>query len=305
MDFFAPAQELGFTIPDLSQKASYYPHSFCLCLEGRTISEHFCTQARLLAAGRPVPCLAVILVGDNPASLVYVNHKAKTFHKVGFKSRIHHLAAPCTSTETLVTLIETLNGDPLVHGILVQLPLPVHVDADLVLGKISSKKDVDGFLPKSLGALVRNHPKKHLLPCTPLGIMAMLQAYGFSYKGRHAVVVGRSTLVGRPLGLLLLNADATVTLAHSKTLNLDQLTKQADMLFVAAGQQELITKSHVKAGAVVIDVGIHKTPSGRLCGDVHPEVKTVASALSPVPGGVGPMTIAMLLVNTAVAAWSP
>ena len=195
-----------------------------------------------------------------------------------------------------------MNFDGNVDGILVQLPLPKKLNSEKILNTIIPQKDVDGFQTHNIGSLATGE-FNGAIACTPFGIMAMLYSYGITISGKNAVVIGRSNIVGKPMGLLLLSADATVTLAHSKTKNLNEICKNADILVAAAGQSQMITKDFIKPGAIVIDVGIHRKENGKLCGDVHDNVKEIASALSPVPGGVGPMTIAMLMVNTAIAAW--
>lgn len=254
--------------------------------------------ARLQSQG-VTPGLAVILVGDDPASHVYVRNKEKACQAVGFASFPHRLPA-ATSEKELLELIRRLNVDPAVHGILVQLPLPPGFDANRVIQAIDPAKDVDGFHPVNVGRLVSGLPG--FVPCTPQGVMHLLAAYHIPVAGRHAVVVGRSNIVGKPLAQLLLAADATVTVCHSKTQNLADLTRAADILVAAVGKPRLITAAMVKPGAVVVDVGINRLPEG-LVGDVDSAgVSEVASYLTPVPGGVGPLTIAMLLKNTLQAA---
>ena len=247
-----------------------------------------------------VPGLAVLMVGDNPASAVYVRNKEKAGEKVGIASFGRHFPADITQSE-LETLIETLNQDDRVDGILVQLPLPKHLDAVALLHKIAPEKDADGLHPSNLGKLMRG--EKGLRSCTPAGVMEILKEYNLPIAGKKAVVVGRSILVGKPLLLMLLEENATVTIAHSRTENLAEVTREADILIPAVGKPNLITADMVKPSAVVIDVGINpiETQGGksRLVGDVaYDEVKEVASYLTPVPGGVGPMTVAMLLKNT-------
>ncbi|HHY91943.1 MAG TPA: bifunctional methylenetetrahydrofolate dehydrogenase/methenyltetrahydrofolate cyclohydrolase FolD [Firmicutes bacterium] len=254
--------------------------------------------ARLQSQG-VAPGLAVILVGDDPASHVYVRNKEKACRAVGFASFPHRLPA-AAGEERLLELIRCLNADPTVHGILVQLPLPPGFDANRVIQAIDPAKDVDGFHPVNVGRLVSGLPG--FVPCTPQGVMHLLSAYHIPVAGRHAVVVGRSNIVGKPLAQLLLAADATVTVCHSKTQNLADLTRAADILVAAVGKPRLITAAMVKPGAVVVDVGINRLPEG-LVGDVDSAgVSEVASYLTPVPGGVGPLTIAMLLKNTLQAA---
>ncbi|MEB3266417.1 MAG: bifunctional methylenetetrahydrofolate dehydrogenase/methenyltetrahydrofolate cyclohydrolase FolD [Cyanobacteriota bacterium] len=254
--------------------------------------------AHLGAIGRP-PGLAVLRVGDDPASGVYVANKVKACGRVGIASLGAHLAAT-TPAATVLERIEALNTDPAVDGILLQLPLPAGLDERPLLEAINPAKDADGLHTLNLGRLLKGEvgPRS----CTPAGVMALLADAGVALAGRRAVVVGRSILVGQPMALMLQAADATVTVAHSRTVDLAALTRQAEVLVVAAGRPELIGAEHVSPGTVVVDVGIHRRPEGGLCGDVRAaEVEPIAAALSPVPGGVGPMTVAMLLVNTVVA----
>ncbi|MBA2873417.1 bifunctional methylenetetrahydrofolate dehydrogenase/methenyltetrahydrofolate cyclohydrolase FolD [Thermaerobacillus caldiproteolyticus] len=246
------------------------------------------------------PGLTVILVGDNPASHSYVKGKQKACAEVGIRSTL--LAFPETITESfLLEQIKQLNEDPSVHGILVQLPLPSHINELKVIETIAPEKDVDGFHPINIGRMMVG--QKAFLPCTPYGILWMVQSLGVEIAGKHVVVVGRSNIVGKPVGQLFLREHATVTYCHSKTKNLADLTRQADILIVAVGKARLIGAEHVKKGAIVIDVGVNRLEDGKLCGDVNfEEVKEVASYLTPVPKGVGPMTITMLLHNTIEAA---
>jgi methylenetetrahydrofolate dehydrogenase (NADP+)/methenyltetrahydrofolate cyclohydrolase len=249
--------------------------------------------------GRP-PGLAVIMIGDNPASAAYVRNKERACTQMGMASFGHQLSAAVTQTEVL-QLIETLNLDPRVDGILVQLPVPEHLDAEALLYAIAPDKDVDGLHPMNLGHLVRSEPG--LRSCTPAGVMRLLQAYELPLAGKQAVVVGRSILVGKPMALLLLEADATVTIAHSRSQDLGSITRQADIVIAAVGRPEFITADMIKPGAVVIDVGINRVPTpdgkGKLVGDVDfAGVQAIASHLTPVPGGIGPMTVAMLMENT-------
>ncbi|RKZ01698.1 MAG: bifunctional methylenetetrahydrofolate dehydrogenase/methenyltetrahydrofolate cyclohydrolase FolD [Candidatus Hydrothermota bacterium] len=246
------------------------------------------------------PFLAVILVGENPASKVYVRNKEKACGKVGIKTKTFKLPSD-TTYEQLKNLILELNNDEKVHGILVQLPLPSHLPEKEILELVDPQKDVDGFHPYNLGRLLSGHPT--VKPCTPLGIMRLLDEYDVDLKGKEAVIVGRSVIVGKPMWLLLLERHATVTTCHSRTADLSFHTRRADVLVVAAGRAKLIKGDMVKPGAVVIDVGINRTEEGKLVGDVDfDEVKEVASMITPVPGGVGPMTVAMLLYNTVEAA---
>lgn len=243
-----------------------------------------------------VPRLAVILVGEDPASQVYVRNKRRAAEKIGIKT-VDNLLPATVSEADLLDLIYEYNEDPNIHGILVQLPLPVHIDEAKVTHAILPSKDVDGFHPVNMGHLFMNMP--HSLPCTPRGIMELLAAYGISPAGKEVVIVGRSNIVGRPMVALMLNADATVTVAHSKTKDLRAVTKRADILVVATGRPEMITGADIKPGTVVIDVGVNRLADGHLVGDVqHQTVEGVASYLTPVPGGVGPMTIAMLMKQT-------
>ena len=255
-----------------------------------------------------VPCLVAVLVGDNPASEVYVRNKQKTCEKVGMTSRLERLPSSARPEE-LLQLIGRLNADVSVHGILVQLPLPTGWDTNQVLDAVSPAKDVDAFGPENVGLICQGRPR--FLPCTPHGVLQLLARYNIEVSGKHAVVVGRSDIVGKPLAMLLMQrtgpvgdkvANATVTVCHSQTKNLAEVTQQADILIVAIGRANAIKKEHVKAGAVVIDVGINRIDTG-IVGDVYFEsVSSVASAITPVPGGVGPLTIAMLLKNTLTAA---
>ncbi len=241
------------------------------------------------------PKLAVILVGDDPASVIYVTRKKKQAESVGIEMDLYHLS-PVVTQDALVAFIQDLNQDERVDAILVQQPVPKHLDADLILQTVAPEKDPDGLTSDNLGRLFSGHPR--LIPCTPLACMALIREAGVNTDGLHAVIVGRSRLVGKPLAQLLLDAQCTVTLAHSHTKNLAQLTQTADILIAATGKAGLITAEHVKKGAVVIDVGISRTEDGKIAGDVLAEqVKGIASALTPVPGGVGPMTITMLLHN--------
>lgn len=255
--------------------------------------------ARLAGRG-VVPGLAVIIVGNDPASAIYVRNKARASSEAGMRSEVHALDAN-TSQATLAAFVRRLNDDPAVHGILVQLPLPRPIDARAVIEAIAPEKDVDGFHYFNVGSLLTGEPAFY--PCTPWGVMKMLEHEGVPVEGAHAVVVGRSTIVGKPMALLLLNAGATVTICHSKTRDLGAMTRQGDILVAAVGRAQLIRGDMVKPGAVVIDVGINRQPDGKLVGDVDFEgARAVASRITPVPGGVGPMTIAMLLANTVKSA---
>ncbi|WP_057490712.1 bifunctional methylenetetrahydrofolate dehydrogenase/methenyltetrahydrofolate cyclohydrolase [Streptococcus orisasini] len=255
---------------------------------------------RLKAEYGIVPGLAVILVGDNPASQVYVRNKERSAIKAGFKSETVRLSE-AISEEELIEVIKSYNQDPSFHGILVQLPLPAHINDKKIILTIDPNKDVDGFHPMNTGHLWSGRPM--MVPCTPAGIMEMLSAYEVNLEGKHAVIIGRSNIVGKPMAQLLLDKNATVTLTHSRTRHLADVCKRADVLIVAIGQGHFVTKDFVKEGAVVIDVGMNRDDNGKLIGDVKfDEVATVASLITPVPGGVGPMTITMLLEQTYQAA---
>lgn len=244
--------------------------------------------------------LAVVLVGEDPASQVYVRNKIKACEEVGIRSYSYHLPAE-TEQAQLAALVDELVGDEKIHGILVQLPLPKYLDAESILKRIPPEKDVDGFCAENVGNLAMN--RTALVACTPFGVMKMLEAYGIDPRGKSAVVLGRSNIVGKPMAMLLLNADATVTVCHSKTKDLAAVCAGADILVVAIGRAKFVTADMVKPGAVVIDVGMDRDENGKLCGDVDYEaVKDKASYITPVPGGVGPMTITMLLYNTVLAA---
>lgn len=246
------------------------------------------------------PGLVVLLVGENPASQVYVRNKERSAKSIGIHSKVERYPSTI-SEETLLAEIEKYNQDPYFHGILVQLPLPKHIDEEKVLLAIDPKKDVDGFHPMNLGRLLAGNPDK--IPCTPYGIMKMFAAYDIDLAGKRALVIGRSNIVGKPMAQLLLMADATVTIAHSKTANLAELAKEADILVVAIGRGHFVTKEFIKPGAVVIDVGMNRDEHGKLIGDVKfDEVEPLASYITPVPKGVGPMTITMLMYQTVLAA---
>ncbi|MBB5182018.1 bifunctional methylenetetrahydrofolate dehydrogenase/methenyltetrahydrofolate cyclohydrolase FolD [Catenisphaera adipataccumulans] len=252
------------------------------------------------AQGKRVPILSVILVGDNPASQSYVRSKAKACYAVGMENRTIHLDANITQ-EKLQEVIAGQNADPAVDGILVQLPLPKHLDADQAIDAIDPSKDVDGLHPVNAGCLLTG--RKGFVPCTPKGIMAMLESVGLDdLSGKRAVVCGRSNLVGKPVALLLQNKNATVTIVHSRTPEIESITSQADILIAAIGRPKMIKANWIKKGAVVIDVGINRMENGKLCGDVDfDDVKDKVTAISPVPKGVGPMTVCMLLSNTLEA----
>lgn len=257
-------------------------------------------RAAALKSRGVTPGLAVVLVGDNPASQVYVRNKVKACEDSGLHSVLEKYDADMTEA-ALLARVDALNNDPAIHGILVQLPLPKHIDAQKVIEAISPAKDVDGFHIASAGALMTGMPG--FWPCTPYGCMKMLESIGYSLKGKHAVVIGRSNIVGKPMALMLLGQNATVTICHSATQDLKTQTLQADVIVAAVGKRNVLTADMVKPGAVVIDVGMNRNDEGKLCGDVDFDgVKEVAGWITPVPGGVGPMTITMLLVNTIEAA---
>ena len=273
-------------------------------LDGNTLSKklraEIAARAAIVTAKGVRPGLAVIVVGDNPASQVYVRNKVRACEDVGFHSVLERYAAELDEEE-LLARIATLNADPAIHGILVQLPLPEHITSELVLEAIAPEKDVDGFHVANAGALMVGHPE--FKPCTPYGCMKMLESIDYPIRGARAVIVGASNIVGKPMALLLLQAGATVTICNSKTRDLAHHTKDADILVVATGKPKMISGDMVKTGAVVIDVGINRLPDGKLCGDVDFDTaKYIAGWITPVPGGVGPMTITMLLMNTLEAA---
>ena len=273
-------------------------------IDGNALAQHWREQVArdcvALQARGVKPGLAVLLVGDNPASQVYVRNKVKACEQAGLHSVLEQLPADLSESD-LLERVEALNRDPLTHGILVQLPLPAHIDAHKVIEAIDPAKDVDGFHVASAGALMTGMPG--FWPCTPHGCMKMLESIGYPLSGKHAVVIGRSNIVGKPMALMLLAQNATVTICHSRTVNLTALTRQADVIVAAVGQRNTVTADMVKPGAVVIDVGMNRNEAGKLCGDVDFEaVRQVAGHITPVPGGVGPMTIAMLLVNTLESA---
>ncbi len=270
-------------------------------LDGKALAGKIKEQVREEAAALPRrPGLAVVLVGNDPASRVYVTSKRKDCEECGFYSEEYALLEDTTQDE-LLELVETLNGREDIDGILVQLPLPGHLNEEAVIEAISPKKDVDGFHPMSAGNLLIGRPG--FLPCTPAGVMELLDEYGVEPAGKHAVVVGRSNIVGKPMALLLLRRSATVTICHSKTPNLAELCRQADILVSAVGKTGLITADMVKEGAAVVDVAMNRGENGKLCGDVdYAAVAPKTSFITPVPGGVGPMTRAVLMQNTLLAA---
>ena len=274
-------------------------------IDGKALSEQLrkevATRAAALKAKGITPGLALVLVGDNQASQVYVRNKVKACEDVGFHSVLEKYDASMTEAE-LLARVEALNNDPSIHGILVQLPLPKHIDDHKVIETISPAKDVDGFHVASAGALMVG--EVGFKACTPYGCMKMLESIGMKdLRGKHAVVIGRSNIVGKPMAMMLLAANATVTITHSGTADLAAMTRQADIVVAAVGKVDVLTADMVKPGAVVIDVGMNRNAEGKLCGDVDFNgVKEVAGYITPVPGGVGPMTITMLLVNTMESA---
>jgi methylenetetrahydrofolate dehydrogenase (NADP+)/methenyltetrahydrofolate cyclohydrolase len=274
-------------------------------IDGKKVSQHIREEVareveKLKNETGTTPGLAAVLVGDNPASEIYVRNKRKACGEVGIYSEEYKLPKETSETE-LLSLVEKLNNDAKIHGILVQLPLPEQINSTKILRSVSPSKDVDGFHPENVGLLVEGNPR--FISCTPNGIMKMLDFYNIEIKGKEAVVVGRSNIVGKPTAILLLHRHATVTICHSRTTRLDEVTRRADILVAAIGRPNFITEDMVKEGVVVIDVGINRNKDGKLIGDVDFErVKEKASYITPVPGGVGPMTIAMLLWNTLESA---
>lgn len=273
-------------------------------IDGNALSQRLRAEitqrAAALRAKGITPGLAVILVGDNPASQVYVRNKVKACADCGLHSVLEQYQASLSERE-LLDRVAALNQDPAIHGILVQLPLPAHIDAQRVIEAISPDKDVDGFHVASAGALMVGQPG--FWPCTPYGCMKMLESIHYELRGKHAVVIGRSNIVGKPMAMMLLHKHATVTICHSATPDLQAFTRQADVIVAAVGKRNILRADMVKPGAVVIDVGMNRNDQGKLCGDVDFEgVRQVAGWITPVPGGVGPMTITMLLVNTLEAA---
>lgn len=266
----------------------------------RQVKDEAAVRTAALKARGIMPGLGVVIVGDNAASQVYVRNKVKTAQALGLYSELVALPATVTQAELMAT-IARLNAAPEIHGYIVQIPLPAHLDGKAVIEAISPLKDIDGFHRENVGALVLNDPG--MRPCTPAGVMRLLEAAQIPVKGAHAVIIGRSNIVGKPMAMLLLHAGATVTICHSQTRNLPGFTRQADILVVAIGRARFVTGDLVKPGATVIDVGINRGIDGKLCGDVDfDSVNAVAGALTPVPGGVGPMTVAMLITNLIAAA---
>ena len=273
-------------------------------IDGNALSKQLRTdvarRAAALRARGVTPGLAVVLVGDSAASQVYVRNKVKACEDNGLHSVLEKYPAELSEAE-LLARVEALNNDPAIHGILVQLPLPPHIDAQKVIEAIAPEKDVDGFHVASAGALLTG--ASGFWPCTPYGCMKMIESIGYDLRGKHAVVIGRSNIVGKPMALMLLAQSATVTICHSATPDLGAMTRQADVIVAAVGKRNVLTADMVKPGAVVIDVGMNRNDEGKLCGDVDfAGVREVASHITPVPGGVGPMTITMLLMNTVEAA---
>lgn len=272
-------------------------------IDGKKISQEIKDELRdkvadLKSQGKDI-CLAVIQVGNDPASSVYVGNKKKACEYIGIKSLAYELTED-TTEEEILHLIDELNKNPKVHGILCQLPLPKHIDEDKVIKAISPEKDVDGFHPQNVGALTIGQPG--FVSCTPAGIIELLKRSNIEISGKNCVIIGRSNIVGKPMALLMLRENATVTICHSKTQNLKEICKQADILIVAIGKPQFVDSEYVKDGAVVIDVGIHRDENNKLCGDVdYDSVEPKASYITPVPGGVGPMTISMLMNNCVEA----
>ena len=271
-----------------------------LLIDGNVLSQQmradFAARTQSLISQGIRPGLAVVLVGENPASQVYVRNKVKACEQVGIHSLLEKYPHDLSQAD-LLARVDALNNDPNIHGILVQLPLPSHIDAQKIIEAISPSKDVDGFHVASAGALMTGLPA--YWPCTPHGCMKMLESIGYKLKGKHAVVIGRSNIVGKPMALMLLQENATVTVCHSSTVDLKHHCLQADVIVAAVGKRNVLTADMVKPGAVVLDVGMNRDDAGKLCGDVDFEgVKQVAGYITPVPGGVGPMTITMLLANT-------
>ncbi|OAB32727.1 bifunctional 5,10-methylene-tetrahydrofolate dehydrogenase/5,10-methylene-tetrahydrofolate cyclohydrolase [Paenibacillus macquariensis subsp. defensor] len=273
-------------------------------ISGKQVSDEIrgslANEVKELSNKGVVPGLAVVLVGEDAASQVYVRNKEKACHDLGYYSEVHRLSET-TSQEELLTLVDKLNRQDNINGILVQLPLPGHIEEKAVINAISVEKDVDGFHPINVGNLVIGDDS--LLPCTPSGVIELIKRAGIEMSGKHAVVIGRSNIVGKPVSLLLQRENATVTMCHSRTANMAEIARQGDILVVAIGRANFIDASYVKPGAVVIDVGMNRLPNGKLAGDVDFEsVKEVSGPITPVPGGVGPMTITMLMQNTLIAA---
>ena len=309
LPFWKRAESFGFQMPHLASdnRQEFFPGTECVKLSGARLMQALLQQCRELASTRyigiPKPCRAVILVGDHPASEVYVAHKRKRFAECGFETRLVRVAERDATPAAIETVIDDLNADSSVDGILMQLPLPEGIRSAPLLDRILPAKDVDGFHVLNTGYLASGR-YSGLMPCTPFGIFTLLQSYGVRLEGRAVTVVGRSNIVGKPAAFMALNARATLSVVHKITPDIKPYTRMADVLIVGAGSHQLIRKDHVSPGVTIVDVGIHTAQSGKIEGDVHPEVLEIASAATPVPGGVGPMTIAMLCVNTAMACWS-
>lgn len=276
----------------------------CQIIDGKAIAQRIRDEVKLKAEELKrrgiTPGLAVVLVGDDPASHLYVGFKEKACREVGFYSEIIKLPAGAAEREVLA-VVEELNSRPEIHGILVQLPLPKQVREEIIISSINPDKDVDGAHPLNMGCLFMGRPR--VIPCTPYGCLKLIEAVGYDLSGKHAVVVGRSNIVGKPMASLLLSHNATVTVCHSRTKNLGTITRKADVLVVAAGKANFIRGEMIKPGALVLDVGINRFPGGKVVGDVDfSSASQVAGIMTPVPGGVGPMTVAMLMVNTLQAA---
>jgi methylenetetrahydrofolate dehydrogenase (NADP+) / methenyltetrahydrofolate cyclohydrolase len=306
-NFLTRFSKLGFNFPQNNvsfhnnETSAYFENTCCLKLSGLPLQKKIIEEIKNKYALKKLkPSLTVFLIGENEASQTYVAAKEKAFLKAGLDTKTIKISAQEATQENIEALIEAENKNTNTHGILVQLPLPQHLNSEKIISKIYPQKDVDGFLAQNIGGVCLNQ-KNAVQACTPFGVMALLYYYGINFRGKHAVVIGRSNIVGKPMGMLLLNEDCTVTTVHSKSEHLETFTKNADILVVAAGKPNFISPNMVKPGATIIDVGIHRDSFGKLVGDVQPNVQTVAGALSPVPGGVGPLTIAMLLVNTCLA----
>lgn len=304
MIFWKRAERIGLKVPP-PPPAEFFEGTACQILNGRKIADDLLMQCKnQVGIRKRVPHLTVVLVGDNLASHTYVTNKEKAFLRAGFSSNVIRIAGDTTScsTQSLLELIQSLNRDHHVDGVLVQLPLPSHIDSKKVVNAIETKKDVDGFTILNAGRLYQGETDG-VLPCTPFGAMVLLSSYQVPLSGKKALVIGRSQIVGRPMAQMLLCANATVAMAHSQTHNLPELCLWADVIVSAVGTQDTVIKDFTSPGAVVVDVGMNRDNSGQLCGDVHKNVREHASLLTPVPGGVGPLTIAMLCVNTAISAW--
>lgn len=297
-------QELGIELPLWKGQDSLWEGTSCQKLDGKKLSQTLLTQLKQIHLSRKQPPkLVVVLVGKDPASQVYVANKEKACQSAGVETQTYRCDPEEWNQNRLLDLIGALNQDPSVHGILVQLPLPGGFDPQVIMDAIHPTKDVDGFLAQNLGMLAQGR-SEGFLSCTPFGIMVLLASYGISLASKHVVVAGRSNIVGKPMGLLALMENATLTLVHSHTRQLELHTNQAEIVICAIGKPEFFGPKHFKEGAIVVDVGIHRKPdgSGKLTGDVSGECVGKLGALTPVPGGVGPMTIAMLCLNTALAA---